>query len=191
MKLKTQHKKYLAIIVATFCIHYFIGKIIYNKLVDEAHFLHIAHGRVETEMQRRHDIVTRTASAVNGYMETEGRLIDHLAELNGLIESGSDGIRQGNLKAEIIILLNRLTLLVEAYPDLRSKEPSIFLMETLQQTGRRVTEQRMRYNKTAYDYNRFCRIFPYNIFARAFGFHMETFFKADESASTVPLIKPL
>jgi LemA protein len=191
MKLKPGYKKILILLLTVLLAEYVAAKLIYNKLVDEEHFLHIAYGRLEAEKQRRHDIITRSVAAVNKYVDMESRVLERLATLNGLIESRASESMQHETKTEIILLLNGLTLLAEDYPDLRSKGPYVHLMETLQETGKRVTEERMNYNKTAYEYNMFCRLFPFNIFARMFGFGKKPFFEAEKGAGTVPEIKEL
>ncbi len=191
MKIKAWHKQYLIILAIFLFAGYIAFKLVYNKLVDEEHFLHIAHGRLEATMQKRQDLVTGTISAVNSYVKIEGMLIERLVTLNGMIESGIGGSMQKGMKTEIIALLNNMALLAEAYPDLRSSGPYVYLMETLQYTGRRVTEARMEYNNRAYEYNMICRIFPFNLVSVFLGFGREHFFEAQKKAFNPVAIESL
>lgn len=108
-----------------------------------------------------------------------------------MIEDGAARALQDEKTTEIVVLMNGLTLLAEDYPGLRAKGPYILLMETIQETGKRVTEERMNYNEATYEYNMYCRLFPYNIFARFLNFHNEPLFSAEKGAETVPEIKKL
>lgn len=82
MNIPSKYKKFLVLLLIVLSAEYVAAKLIYNRLVDEAHILHIAHGRLETEKQRRHDIITRTTSAVNKYVEMEDSVFTRLTELN-------------------------------------------------------------------------------------------------------------
>jgi len=181
-KLKPKHKKYLILLSALLVVELFI----YNHLVDEAHLLHVAHSRIETAQQRRHDIVRGTVGAVHEYAEVEGMVFDELVTLNGMIESGVGEVELDGAKGEIVMLLNNLTLLVEKYPDIRAKGPYVFLMETLQETGGKVTRERINYNNIAFEYNKWRNSFPFNIIARIHGFRKESFFEAEKGAGRVP-----
>lgn len=191
MKIPSKYKKFLIFLLIVLSAEYAAAKLIYNKLVDEAHILHIAYGRLETEEQRRYDIFKGTAAAVNKYVEMEGRVFDRLSKLNGLIEDGAGKSLREEKTTEIVALLNGLTLLAEDYPGLRAKGPYVLLMETIRETGKRVTEERMNYNEATYEYNMYCKLFPYNIFARVMGFHKEPLFRAEKGAGKVPAIKDL
>ncbi len=181
-KLKREHIKYLVLLSVLFLVE----RLTYNHLVDEAHFLHIAHGRLEAEQQRRHDIVKGIVGAVHEYVEVEGMVFDELVTLNGMIESGVGEAELNGAKGEIVMLLNKLTFLVENYPDIRANGPYLFLMKTLQKTGQRVTRERINYNNSACEYNKWCNLFPINIIARIHGFRNESFFEAEKGAGRVP-----
>jgi len=185
-------KNILILFIAfTLLAHVLSILLVYNKLVDELHFLHIAHGRLETEQQRRYDIVTRTEAVVGEYVELERKIFSRLVTLNGFIEAAAPESTLREKRLEIATLMHKLTLLVEDYPDLKAKGPYIFLMDTIQETGKRVTEERLNYNNRAYEYNMMRQIFPYHIVALVSGFSKEPFFEADRGAETVPEVRGL
>ncbi len=179
----------ILIFIAAILLKVLSTLIIYNKLIDEEHFLHIAHGRLETELQRRMDTITRVNEAVNNYVDIEKRIFHKLIELNGLIESDSGIYLQRNIQNEIMSLLTRMSVIVEAYPDIKSKGPYVYLMEIIQHAGRRVTAERMYYNERVYEYNMICHILPYKFYASMYGFHKEDFFKSDLGAEIAPIIE--
>ncbi len=160
----------------------------YNRFVDRLHFLHIAKGRVEAELQRRYVVNSRSRAAADAYLETEREIQARLIELNGLIRSGVPADRLAETEEDLVGLVERLEGLVEEYPGLRAKGPYLFLMETLQDSGWRVTREQFRYNEAVYDYNLMRQIFPFKALAVIFGFHEESFVKADKGAEGVPSV---
>ncbi len=169
----------------------FFSRHAYNKFVDEVHFLHIARGRLETELQRRHDVDTRSWDAAKQYMDMEGKIFDHSVKLNGLIRTNASEVKQHEMEVELSALIEELDILKEAYPELKSKDPYVYLMGTLQNSGWRVIRERLYYNERAYEFNMLLDIFPYRIFAWLFGYHQEPFFKALEEAQRTPSMETL
>ncbi len=158
----------------------------YNRFIDRLHLLHIANGRVEAELQRRYIVNSRSRAAAEQYLETEGKIQEHLIELNRIIRSGGQAGRQAETENELVGLVERLDVLKEEYPGLRTKGPYLFLMETIQDSGWRVTREKFRYNEAVYDYNLIRHIFPFKPVAFLFGFHEESFMKAEKGAERVP-----
>ncbi len=153
----------------------FFSRHVYNELRDEEHLLHIAHGKVEVEMQRRQDAVTKCRRAVERYREIEGRIHGRLITLGGLTRSHGNNTARSREKNEVLELMRELEMVKEHYPALKAKDPYALLMEIIQESGGRVTMERLNYNERVYEYNVICRIFPYGIFAWIFGFRGEHF----------------
>jgi len=154
------------------------GRHVYNKLVDMEHFVHIAHGRLEAEIQRRHDVNTRCWDAAEKYKSIEGQIHDHLIVLHGMTKSREN--HAAKMKEEeiaIIELVKELDALVEKYPGLKSKGPYLYLMEIIQESGLRVITERLNYSDAVYNYNVMRRIFPYMMAANIFGFKEIPFFQ--------------
>jgi LemA protein len=148
----------------------------YNELVDMEHFLEVAHGRLLVQMQRRQVVVSGCQNAVEMYTNMEGKLQDRLITLHRLTKT--HGSRAQIVKGEaleIMKLVRELDLLIEKYPDLKSKGPYVLLMETLQQTGYQIISERLNYNNWTYNYNVTCSLFPHKILALVFGFREQPF----------------
>lgn len=158
------------------CLSFF-SKHVHNKLVDEEHLLHIAHGKLEAEMQRRHDLVARCRNAVEKYRDIEEKIQTRIITLHGLTKSRGNTAALLKEKNEFLELIEKLDILKEEYPALKSKEPYVYLMEIIQESGARVTSARLNYNERVYEYNKICRILPYGLFALMLGFEEKPFFK--------------
>ena len=135
------------------------------------HFLHVAHGRLLVEMQRKEDVLSRCRKAVAMYATLEEKIQDRLIVLHQTDQdpwsAGADGKDES---LEIINLIRELDLLIEKYPDLKSKGPYVLLMETIQETGLKVITERLNYNHWTYNYNVMRFLFPYNVVAWVCGF---------------------
>lgn len=168
-----------------------VNRLIYNKFVDEEHFLLISKSRVEIELQRRHDLIISCMNAVRQHMQIEGEIQRQLVRLNGLIETRTNIKEQTRVENDIMKLLTNMNVLAESYPELKSNNPYLAIMKNIQDAGARVTKERLYLNKRIYEYNMMLKIFPFNLFAKIYMFKQEPFFEAVKGASIVPSFKNL
>ncbi len=169
----------------------FFSRHAHNRFIDDAHLVHVAYGRVETEIKRKHVVETRSRNAVKQYANIEGEIVRRLATLNGLIRAHASEARQQEIKGELLALIRKLDILREAYPELKVKRPYIYLMEILKDAGQRVTRERLRYNEAAYEFNMMLHIFPYRVISWLMGLDREPFFRAADEAKGVPAVRAL
>jgi len=158
----------------------------YNKFVDSEHFLNIGHGRLLVEMQRKEVLLSRCRNAVAMYTTMEEKIQERLIALHRLTKT--HGPRAQIVESEgleIMKLVRELDLLIEKYPGLKSKGPYVLLMETIQETWLKVTEERLNYNKCTYDYNVGCRLFPGNIVAWVLGIREQPFLQGPLNDASV------
>ncbi len=167
--------------------------LLYNRLIDEEHFLHISHGQLEIELQKRKNIYKKAAFAVDTYIETEKRLFNVLIELSGAIRAGA-GINVAEtrqMQDEVADLVGRLKALAEASPNLKAKGPYLYFMQTICKAEQGVVLARLHYNDAVAEYNTFLRLFPYNLAAWTHGFKKAQFNTADKGADIVPEVARL
>ncbi|HLA28008.1 MAG TPA: LemA family protein [Syntrophales bacterium] len=168
---------YAVKVAAVVLIAFFVfGLRTYNELVDMKHFVQVAHGRLLVEMQRKQVVLSRCRNVVAMYATLEEKIQDRLIALHKLTKT--HGTETQIVKSEglhIIRLIRELDLLIEKYPGLKSKGPYVLLMETIQETGFKVTAERLNYNNWTYNYNVTCRLFPHKILATLFGFREQPF----------------
>ena len=165
---------------------FFFGLHIYNELTDIEHFLQVAHGRLLVEMQRKQVVLSGCGNAVTMYATMEEKIQERLITLHRLTQT--HGPRAPIVKSEGLELMNlvrELDLLIEKYPDLKSKGPYVLLMETIQETGLQVITERLNYNNWTYNYNLTCRLFPNNMIALALGFKEQPFLQGPLDYSLV------
>lgn len=174
-------------IVSAVTIKIFILSYTYNRLVDEEHIYHIAHGNLVVQMQKREALNKKTLEAVETYVAVEKRLYDRVIVLSGLLRVGAV-TEAKRTRDEIAGLAARLSALREASPRLTSTSPYLYLMETYRGTEQDVAAARAEYNGAVDEYNTFLKEFPINFFAKIYRFKIKKFFTADKDAIMAPLV---
>jgi LemA protein len=162
----------------------------YNTLVRLHEGIPAAWSQVENMLQRRNDLIPNYVNTVKGFAKQEqqvyGRISEALASFSRA-QTIPDKIAADNT---ITGLLSRIMAISIDYPQLRSSEHFLHLQDELAGTENRIAVERMRFNETVQDYNTRVKTFPTNLVARMGGLApSETYFKAAESAKTVPQVQ--
>jgi LemA protein len=160
----------------------------YNTLVQSKAHVDQTWGSVETAYQRRLDLVTNLVASVKGAQGQEQKVIGEIADArtkySGAQTTSDKAAQASNLDSAI----GRLLVVQENYPDLKSNQNVIALQTELAGTENGIQAARDNYNAAATTYNVSVTRFPSNLFANAFGFHSQSLFKADASASQAPKV---
>ena len=172
----------------------------YNELTAKQQKVKSGWSGVETQMQRRGDLISNLSEAAKmaGVQEQEvfGTIADARSRLLNAASApaaGSDGDKTPEQKMAVLeannglgAALGRLLVLQENYPVLRSNEAFLKLQDELAGTENRISVARVDYNKAVEDYNTTRNSFPAVLTAGMLGFKEEPFFQADEGAKQVP-----
>ena len=161
----------------------------YNSLVSLDEGVKESWAQVETQLQRRYDLIPNYVETVKGYAAQEKDVFIKVTEARskvGQAQSIPDKIEANN---ELTSALSRLLVVVEQYPQLKSNENFIRLQDELAGTENRIAVARRRYNEAVKTYNVTVRSFPQNLVAKMFSFQKATFFEAPEAAKEVPKVK--
>ena len=158
----------------------------YNDLVTKDQKVEAQWANVESQYQRRADLIPNLVSSVQGYLRFERDLLTQITELRSRWQSSTtqeDKIQYGTALDSAI---GRLLVVVENYPDLKANTAVTQLMDELAGTENRIAVERQRYNDAVRDYNTAIRRFPANLIASNFGFEKKLYFSADQGAEEVP-----
>lgn len=158
----------------------------YNGLVTKAEAVDSAFSNIDTNLQRRADLIPNLVSTVKGYASHEQEAIDSVTEARAKLSGAQTVEELANADSELTSALNRLMVIVENYPDLKASENFIQLSDELAGTENRIATARRDYNEVVQSYNSGIRKFPTNILAGLFGFSAEPYFEAADGADVVP-----
>ena len=193
-------KNYVVLItvvaVVAVIVFWMIGA--YNKLVVAEESVSTAWANVESQYQRRADLIPNLVSTVKGYAAHEQETLD--AVVSARAKATQMTVDADNLTAESIreyqavqgevgAALGRLLMVAENYPDLKANTNFLNLQEQLEGTENRIQVSRTNYNESAKAYNMMIRRFPSNIVAGMFGFDKKEYFEAVDGAETAPQVQ--
>ncbi|MBI4034036.1 MAG: LemA family protein [Candidatus Brennerbacteria bacterium] len=158
----------------------------YNGLITKSENVTNQWAQVETQYQRRFDLIPNLVESVKGIFEQEQTVFSNLAEARTRYAGAVTISEKAAAATEVESALARLLVVVENYPQLRSSESVQTLMVQLEGTENRVSVERKRYNDAVRTLNVAVKRFPTNVIAGIFGFSEETYFEAAEGAEAVP-----
>jgi LemA protein len=164
----------------------------YNTIQTMDEQVNQAKGQVETQLQRRADLIPNLVETVKGVAKQESTIFTSIAEsrarLSGAVQSGDVG-EMAAANAQLTQGLGRLIAIVENYPDLKSSQNFRDLQSQLEGTENRITVARNDYNTAVGSYNAYIRRFPYNLTAKMFGHGTREYFEAEKGAEEPPPVK--
>ena len=191
-------KKSTIIIIAVAALVAVWGISSYNGLVSMDEGVQTKWADVETQYQRRADLIPNLVNTVKGYAAHESETLQ--AVVDARAKATSVNIDPSNMSAEQIAnfqkaqdgvssALSRLLVTVEKYPDLKANENFKELQVQLEGTENRISVARRDYNESARKYNTTLRSFPKNILAGMFGFEKKAYFEAQEGSEQAPTVQ--
>jgi LemA protein len=160
----------------------------YNSLVTQSQTVDNQWAQVETQYQRRFDLIPNLVEATKGIFEQEQEVFGKIAEARQGYAGAQTPDEKAKAAAQVESALARLLVIVENYPQLRSSENVTGLMDELAGTENRVSVERKRYNDQVRTYNTQVKRFPTNFIAPIFGFNERSYFEAVEAAEEAPTV---
>ena len=170
----------------------------YNTLVSMDEGVQGKWADVETQYQRRADLIPNLVNTVKGYAAHEKETLAAVVQARS--EATSVKIDPTNMSAEqlaqyqqaqngVTSALGKLLVVVEKYPDLKANQNFMELQAQLEGTENRITVARRNFNDAARIYNTAIRRFPKNILANIFGFEKKAYFEAEQGAEKAPQVE--
>jgi LemA protein len=147
---------------------------------------------VDTQLQRRYDLIPNLVSSVKGYMQFERQTLEDITKLRSQWMQTPDAAQRVNLSNQLEATLSKIILTYEAYPELKSDATVTRLMDELAGTENRISVSRTAYNDGVRDFNLHIRTFPNNMFnengflgAKAWGYDQYPQYEATAQARNV------
>jgi len=181
--------RWLVIFLVVFGLILFPFVSIYNNLVGLREKIGENWAQIQTQLQRRADLIPNLVNTVKGYAAHEKEIFEKVAEARTKLIGAKNKEEFMKANREFEGALARLLAIVENYPELKANETFLSLMDELSGTENRIAVARMRYNESVRNYNATIKKFPTNLIASFFNFKMEPYFMAGEEAKEVPKVK--
>ena len=162
---------------------------IYNNMVTLRNRIDNAWQNIDTQLQRRNDMIPNLVETVKGYAAHEKETLDAVVSARNAAASATTP--EAKLDADNLLTGARRQLFAvsEAYPALKANANFSQLQTSLEDTENKISYARQSYNDCVLNYNNAIQTFPGNIFAGIFQFKERTGFEAAEAAREVPQVK--
>src|SRR3989338_7842727 len=144
---------------------------LYNGLVKANENITGQWAQVETQYQRRFDLIPNLVNSVKGILAQEQKIFGDIAEARTRYASAKTPNDKALAASQVESAFARLLVVMENYPQLKSSENVRDLMTQLEGTENRISVERTRFNDMVRDYNVSIKRFPKNILAAITGFY--------------------
>ena len=160
-----------------------------NNLVSMETKVDAALANIDTNLQRRADLIPNLVNTVKGYAAHEQAALDSVTAARAQLAGASTVGEKAEADSALTAALNNLLVIVENYPDLKASANFTQLADELAGTENRIATARRDYNNAVQEYNTAIRKFPANLVAGMFGFEKKDFFQASAGAQDVPTVQ--
>ncbi len=171
----------------------------YNRMVALDESVNAAWAQVENQYQRRLDLIPNLVETVRGFADREQETLTAVTEARsragGVMQMDESVIadpeafrRFQEAQQGLGSALQRLLVVTENYPELRSNQNFLVLQDQLEGTENRIAVERRRFNETARGYNTYIRQFPRVIIAGMVGFEPREYFESSAGAENAPQV---
>jgi len=160
----------------------------YNSLVTTNEAVENQWAQVESQYQRRFDLIPNLVESVKGAMSQEQKVFGDIAEARTRYSGASNADAKAEAATELEGALGRLLVIMENYPQLKSLDTVQTLMAQLEGTENRISVERSRYNDSVKTYNLKIKTIPTTWIASTYGFSERSYFEAVSGSEVAPRV---
>lgn len=185
-------------VAAVFALLIMWGVSGYNGLVTAQEDVNSQWSNVESQYQRRADLIPNLVSTVKGYATHESSTLEGVVAARAKatqISVNAESLTPEKMQAyqaaqgQVSSALGKLLMITENYPDLKANQNFLELQAQLEGTENRIAVERGRFNEMAKEYNLTIRRFPRSILAGMFGFSKKPYFEAEKASAAAPKVQ--
>ena len=162
---------------------------VYNNLVTLRNRIDNAWQNIDTQLQRRCDLIANLVETVKGYAKHEKATLEAVISARNATVSADSPDKKMEANNALSGALRQLFAVAESYPDLKANANFAHLQATLEDTENKVSYARQSYNDCVLNYNNAIQTFPGVIFAGIFQFKPRTGFEASNESRQAPKVQ--
>jgi len=169
----------------------------YNTMVELSEAIPKEWAQVETQYQRRADLIPNLVNTVKGYANFEQETLTKVIEARASATqvkidpsniTPEDLQRFQQAQGGVSSALSRLLVVAENYPDLKANQNFLDLQAQLEGTENRIAVARTRFNEVVQPYNVYIKKFPAVLLAGMYGFTPKGYFEAAQGSENAPTV---
>jgi LemA protein len=174
------------------------GSGIYNRMVTLNQGVTSQWSNVQTQYQRRMDLIPNFVNTVKGAANFEQTTLTQVIEARAKATQVTvdptkltpESMKQfQEAQGQVSSALGRLMVVMEKYPDLKATQNFRDLQTELEGTENRISTERRKFNEVTQEYNVYIRRFPQVLLSGIFGFQTKPYFEAATGADKAPEVK--
>src|SRR5206468_2878625 len=154
----------------------------YNRLITSRESVRQRWAQVDNQLKRRNDLIGSLVESVRGTALQEQQVFGDIAAARAKMAGARTPDQNIEAGRAMDSAIGRLFVVVENYPQLKSNEAFLQLMDELAGTENRLSTERMRYNQEVQQYNVLIQRFPTSFYASAFNFQASPYYQIPEGA---------
>lgn len=176
------------IIIAVIIISALVAVGYYNSFVSQTNAIEGQWKQVEVQYQRRVDLIPNLVESVKGLQKQEQKIFGDVSAARANYVGAQTPEEKVKAANQLEGSLSRLLAIFENYPQIKSDQAVLKLMDELAGTENRVAVERRRYNEFVQNYNTSISTLPGKLFASLMGFQPKTYFQAAPGSENVPKV---
>lgn len=169
----------LYIIIGVIVLILIYAFVTYNGLVKANNLVKEAFSTMDVYLKKRWDLVPNLVEVVKNYTEYEKETIEKITKLRTSTYENMTMDKKINVNEELTQDLSVIMSVSENYPDLKASENFMELSQDLTKVEDEIANSRKYYNGSVRNYNNKIQMFPSNIIAKTFGFHLANMFETN------------
>jgi len=160
----------------------------YNSLIKMNEEVNNKWAQVESQYQRRVDLIPNLVNTVKGAANFEQSTLEDITRLRSQWQTASSVEQKVQTANQLESTLSKLLLITENYPQLTATKNFLALQDELSNTENKISVERGRYNDAVRSLNAKTKTFPSNLIAGMFNFEQRSYFEAAPGAENAPLV---
>lgn len=132
---------------------------------------------MDVYLKKRWDLIPNLITVVKSYAQHEKDVFTKISELRSIAYNQIPENKKINLNQKLYSELNKIMVIVEAYPELKTNENFLKLNTQLIEIEDDIANSRKYYNAVVREYNTKIETFPNSIIAKIFNFQTEKMFE--------------
>lgn len=160
----------------------------YNSLIGAEQNVNEKWSQVESQYQRRADLIPNLVETVKGYATHERTVFEEVTKARSQWASAKTTDDKMKAANNMESAISRLLLVAENYPQLKASDNFIALQSQLEGTENRIAVARMDYNNAVRTYNTKIKTVPTSFVASYYSFQLKTYFEAKKGSEDAPKV---
>ena len=162
---------------------------IYNKIIQLRNRCDNAWQTIDTQLQRRNDLIPNLVETVKGYAGHESETLQAVTDARAASLAAVSNVDKMAAAEKLSSAVHQLMVAVEAYPELKANTNFQQLQTDLTDSENRISYARQSFNDCVLNYNNAIQTFPGSLIASIGGFETRQGFEAAEGAREVPNVQ--